>query len=88
MVFAWLRTDYTDDHRHVKKMFSFIHLHVVWAEDDPATEAVTQIDDGYTAAEPNHIGERCSKCDDEDLQCRSHGGRANYNGRRSRDSNH
>lgn len=46
---------------------SFAHLDVVWSQDNPATEAVAQIDDGHAAAEPNHIRERCSKCDDQDL---------------------
>lgn len=35
---------------------SFIHLYMVWSQDDPATETVTEIDDGHTEAEANHIG--------------------------------
>lgn len=41
---------------------------MVRSEHDPSTEAVTQVDDGYTAAEPDDVGERRSKSDDEDLQ--------------------
>lgn len=41
---------------------------MVRSQNDPATEAVAQIDDSHTAAEPNHIGERCSKCHDQDLE--------------------
>lgn len=40
---------------------------MVWSKDDPATEAVAQIDDSHTAAEPNHTGESCSKCHDKDI---------------------
>lgn len=65
-----------------------IHLDMVWSQDDPATEAVAQIDDSHTAAEPNNIGESCSKCHDKDLQ---QGGaetrhRSNYSVREARDT--
>lgn len=61
---------------------------MVWSQDDPATEAVAQIDDSHTAAEPNNIGESCSKCHDKDLQ---QGGaetqhRSNYSVREARDT--
>lgn len=42
-------------------------LHVVRTENDPAAEAVAQIDDGYAAAEPDHVGKCCSESDDEDI---------------------
>ena len=41
---------------------------MVRSQDDPATEAVAQIDDGHTEAEPNHVGQRNSKCDDQNLK--------------------
>lgn len=47
---------------------SFIHLDMVRSQDDPATEAVAQINDGHTEAEANHIGERYSERDDQNLR--------------------
>lgn len=43
------------------------HLDVIRPQNDPATEAVAQIDDSHTAAEANHTGEGCSECHDQDL---------------------
>lgn len=45
-----------------------VHLHVVRSEDDPAAEAVAQVDDSDAAAEADHVGERCSERDDENLR--------------------
>lgn len=48
-------------------MLQFIHLYVVRSQDDPAAETISQIDDSHTQAKANHIGQSCSKCDDQDL---------------------
>lgn len=45
----------------------WIHLDMVRSQDDPAAEAVAQIDDGHAAAEPNDVGKSCSECHDQDL---------------------
>lgn len=42
-------------------------LLVVGSEDDPAAEAVAEVDHGCTAAETDHVGERRSQGDDQDL---------------------
>lgn len=42
-------------------------LDMVRSQDDPATEAVAQINDGHTEAEANHIGERYSERDDQNI---------------------
>lgn len=43
------------------------HLDVIRPQNDPATEAVAQIDDSHAAAEANHTGEGSSQCHDQDL---------------------
>ena len=68
MKFQFLCIIYYGVYKQVYKSFSGVHLDVVRSQDDPATEAVSQIDDGHAAAEPDHIGERCSKCHDQDLR--------------------
>lgn len=40
---------------------------MVWSQDDPATEAVAQVDDRHAAAEPNHIWKGCSESHNQDL---------------------
>lgn len=46
------------------------YLDMVWSQDDPATEAVAQIDDGHTAAEPNNVRKGCSERHNQDLRGR------------------
>lgn len=45
----------------------WIHLDVIRSQDDPATEAVAQVDDGHAAAEPNDVRKGCSESHDQDL---------------------
>lgn len=48
-------------HRGLRKInggLQVAHLVMVRPEDDPATETVTQVDHGRTAAESDHVGER------------------------------
>lgn len=45
----------------------WIHLDVVRSQDDPATEAVAQINDGHAAAEPNDVRKSCSESHNQDL---------------------
>lgn len=40
---------------------------MVGSEYDPAAEAVAQVDHGGAAAEPDHVRERRSQGDDQDL---------------------
>lgn len=53
-------------HTHII-MCVCIHLDMIWSQNDPPTEAVAQIDDSHTAAEPDHIRESCSERHDQDL---------------------
>lgn len=41
---------------------------MVGTENYPAAEAVAKVDHGGTAAETDHVGERCSQRDDQDLR--------------------
>lgn len=41
---------------------------MVWSQDDPATEAVAQIDDSHAAAEPDNIWKGCSESHNQDLR--------------------
>lgn len=50
-----------------------LYLDVIGPQHDPATEAVAQVDDSHTAAEPDHVGERSSQGHDQDLRGREPG---------------
>lgn len=43
------------------------HLDVIRSQDDPAAEAVAQVDDGHAAAEANDAGEGGAERHDQDL---------------------
>lgn len=40
---------------------------MIWTNDDPATKAITQIDDSSTADETDNIWESCPECQDENI---------------------
>lgn len=39
--------------------FNFYYLVMIGSKDNPATETVSQVHHGRTAAEPDHVRERC-----------------------------
>ena len=55
-----------------------LYLDVIGPQHDPATEAVAQVDDSHTAAEPDHVGERSSQGHDQDLRGREPGEWVNH----------
>lgn len=48
-----------------------LYLDVIGPQHDPAAEAVAQVDDSHTAAEPDHVGERSSQGHNQDLRGRA-----------------
>lgn len=53
--------------RALSVISSDTHLDMIRSQNDPATEAVAQIDDSHTAAEANDTGEGGSERHDQDL---------------------
>ena len=41
---------------------------MIWAENDPATKTVTQVDDSSTADETDNVWESSPKCQEENLK--------------------
>lgn len=44
------------------------YLHMVGSQDNPATEAIAQVDDSHTAAETHDTGQCHTQCGNQDLQ--------------------